>query len=205
MATHSSVLAWRIPGTVEPGGLPSIGSHRVRHDWSDLAAAAVFTCHKEGLIFNSFIFPISFSFFQHCPMFIFAYLINNQSLCYCECNHFSCNPYKLLCSYFLSWILFWIKNCDVCVCMLFALFSTYLSLIHPQTLPECQSVSQFSRSVVSNLWPHGLQHARFPCPSPTPEAYSNSCPWSQWCHPTISSFVVPSPPNFNFSQHQGLF
>ena len=41
MATHSSVLAWRIPGTVEPGGLPSMGSHRVRHDRSDLAVAAV--------------------------------------------------------------------------------------------------------------------------------------------------------------------
>ena len=40
MATHPSVLAWRIPGTGEPGGLPSMGSHRVRHDWSDLAAAA---------------------------------------------------------------------------------------------------------------------------------------------------------------------
>ena len=40
MATNSSVLAWRIPGMVEPGGLPSMGSHRVRHDWSDLAAAA---------------------------------------------------------------------------------------------------------------------------------------------------------------------
>ena len=40
MATHSSVLAWRIPGTEEPGGLPSMGSHRVRHNWSDLAAAA---------------------------------------------------------------------------------------------------------------------------------------------------------------------
>ena len=40
MATHSSVLAWRIPGTAEPGGLPSMGSHRVGHDWSDLAAAA---------------------------------------------------------------------------------------------------------------------------------------------------------------------
>ena len=41
MATHSSVLAWRIPGTGEPGGLQSMGSHRVGHDWSDLAAAAV--------------------------------------------------------------------------------------------------------------------------------------------------------------------
>ena len=40
MATHSSVLAWRIPGTGDPGGLPSLGSHRVGHDWSDLAAAA---------------------------------------------------------------------------------------------------------------------------------------------------------------------
>ena len=40
MAAHSSVLAWRIPGTGEPGGLPSVGSHRVGHDWSDLAAAA---------------------------------------------------------------------------------------------------------------------------------------------------------------------
>ena len=41
MATHSSVLAWRIPGMGEPGGLPSTGSHRVRHDWSDLAAAKI--------------------------------------------------------------------------------------------------------------------------------------------------------------------
>ena len=44
MATHSSVLAWRIPGTGEPGGLPSMGSHRVGHDWSDLAAAAMCLC-----------------------------------------------------------------------------------------------------------------------------------------------------------------
>ena len=45
MVTHSSVLAWRIPGTVEPGGLPSRGSHRVGHDWSDLAAAAAAACN----------------------------------------------------------------------------------------------------------------------------------------------------------------
>ena len=51
---------------------------------------------------------------------------------------------------------------------------------------------QFSRSVVSDsLWPHGLQHARPPCPSPTPGAYSNSCPLNQWCHPIISSSVIP--------------
>ena len=56
MATHSSVLAWRIPGTGEPGGLPSMGSHRVRHDWSDLAAAAAYIAHfpATALSFTSF-------------------------------------------------------------------------------------------------------------------------------------------------------
>ena len=50
----------------------------------------------------------------------------------------------------------------------------------------------FSHSVMSDsLWPHGLQHARLPCPSPSPRIGSNSCPLSQWCHPTISSSVVP--------------
>ena len=51
---------------------------------------------------------------------------------------------------------------------------------------------QFIRSVVSDsLWPHGLQNARLPCPSPTPAACSNSCPLSQWCHQPISSSVMP--------------
>ena len=51
---------------------------------------------------------------------------------------------------------------------------------------------QFSSSVMSDsLWPHGLQHARLPCPSSTPRAYSNSCPSSRWCHLTISSSVIP--------------
>ena len=51
---------------------------------------------------------------------------------------------------------------------------------------------QFNCSVISDfLWPHGLQHARLPCPSPTLTAYSNSRPSSRWCHPTISSAVVP--------------
>ena len=45
--------------------------------------------------------------------------------------------------------------------------------------------------VFNSLWLHELQHNRLPCPSPTPEACSNSCPLSQWCHPTISSSVVP--------------
>ena len=49
----------------------------------------------------------------------------------------------------------------------------------------------FSHSVMpDSLWPHGLQHARLPCPSPSPGAWSNSCPLSQWYHPTISSSVI---------------
>ena len=60
-----------------------------------------------------------------------------------------------------------------------------------ETFPTERSV-QFSRSVMSDsLWPHRLQHIRLPCPSPTPRAYSNSCPSSQWCHPLISSSIVP--------------
>ena len=50
---------------------------------------------------------------------------------------------------------------------------------------------QFSCSAMSNsLWPHGPQHSRPPCPSPTPGVFSNSCPLSRWCHPTISSSVI---------------
>ena len=59
---------------------------------------------------------------------------------------------------------------------------------------------QFSHSVMSDsLQPHGVQHARPPCPSPTPRVYSNSCPLSQWRHPTISPSVVP------FSSHLRSF
>ena len=57
----------------------------------------------------------------------------------------------------------------------------------------CQTSSvQFSHSVMpDSLHPHGLQHARPPCPSPAPRVCSSSCPSSQWCHPTISSSVIP--------------
>ena len=59
---------------------------------------------------------------------------------------------------------------------------------------------QLSCSGMSDsLWPHGLQHSRLPCPSPTPGTCSNSCPSSRWCHPTISSSVVP------FSSHLQSF
>ena len=135
MATHSSVLAWRIPGTGELGGLPSTGSHRVGHDWSDLAIVSLTSVFLCGLYIN--------------------------------------------------------------VC--------YSSLWNSEWQGSQQSV-QFSCSAVSDsLWPQEPQHARHPCPLPTPRVHPNPCPLSQWCHPTISSFVIPSPPALNLSQHQDLF
>ena len=60
---------------------------------------------------------------------------------------------------------------------------------------------QFSRSVMSDpLQSHRVQHIRLPCPSLTPRNYSNSCPLSRWCHPTISSSVVPPSGSFKMSQ-----
>ena len=65
-----------------------------------------------------------------------------------------------------------------------------MNISYPSFLFACSV--QFSHSVVSNsLQPHGLQHSRPPCPSPTQGTYSNSYPLSWWCHPTISCFVVP--------------
>ena len=57
--------------------------------------------------------------------------------------------------------------------------------------------------MADSFWPHGLQHARLPCPLHSPRVCSDSCPLSWWCHPTISSSAVPfSPPALNLSQHQ---
>ena len=71
MATHSSVLALRIPGTEEPGGLPSMGSHRVGHDWSDLAAAVAVGAVKE----LNFLLPQSW-FLMSCPCISFVAFLN---------------------------------------------------------------------------------------------------------------------------------
>ena len=65
---------------------------------------------------------------------------------------------------------------------------------------------KLSCSVMSDsLWPHGPQHTSLPCPSPTPRAYSNSCQSSQWCHPTISSSVVPFSFHFQSFPASGCF
>ena len=85
-------------------------------------------------------------------------------------------------------------QCTACTAV-YSSSPAHLCRLNPLYYPEnrCYSLSvQFSCSVMSDsLRPHRLQHARLPCSSPTPGAYSNSCPLSWWCHPTISSSVVP--------------
>ena len=75
MATHSSVLAWRIPGMGQPSGLPSMGSHRVGHNWSDLAAAAPSTWPGGSRLQHSFHWPSS--------LFSLDWLIHLFILCFC--------------------------------------------------------------------------------------------------------------------------
>ena len=72
--------------------------------------------------------------------------------------------------------------------------------------PDVKSPVQFNHLVISDSsGPHGLQHTRLPCPSPISGAYSDSCPLSQWCHPTISFFVIPFSSCHQSFQYQGLF
>ena len=106
--------------------------------------------------------------------------------------------------WFPHFCLCFITPVSATVIMLPLSFLSYLSLPHSffKILLKFSSAAQLCPTLCD---PHGLQHTRLPCPSPSPRACSNSCLLSQWCHPTISSIVVPSPPAFNLSQHQGLF
>ena len=113
MATHSSVLARRIPRTGEPGGLPSMGSHRVGHKQQQ----------------------------QHIYKFDFNWRIIALQYCVGFCQTPRWINHQFSSVQLLSWVL--------------------------------------------------LQHIRPPCLSPTPRVYSNSCPLSRWCHPTITFFVIP--------------
>ena len=82
---------------------------------------------------------------------------------------------------------FWVSS-KLLFCLTFAKKHFYFCVINSMT--PFDSSGQFSHSAVSNsMWPHGLQHKRLPCPSPTPRAYSNSGTLSQWDHLTISSSV----------------
>ena len=84
---------------------------------------------------------------------------------------------------------------DIASCLLYhwcQICHAFVPLSHWNYTPLRKNAVQFSRSVMSDsLWPYESQHTRPPCPSPTPGVHSNSCPSSWWCHPAISSSVVP--------------
>ena len=102
-----------------------------------------------------------------------------------------------------------IFNIIICMCKSLCVTNTWicwvLSCLSSFFMCAHSSV-QFSLSVMSDfLWPHGLQHARVPYSSPTPRAYSNSCPLSRWCNPMISSSVIPFSPHLQSFPASGSF
>jgi len=163
MATHSSVLAWRIPGMGEPGGLPS----EVSQSWTRLKRLS----NAASNVYNFFIYfkEKSWMLFKTALKIALKSIVLNRM---CKWKHV-CIFYEKL-----PWGIFFNK--------------VTLKFKQQKKIKYISQSVQFSRSVVSDfLWPHELQHARPPCPSPTSRVHSDSCPSSQWCHPGISSSVVP--------------
>ena len=122
-----------------------------------------------------------------------------HAMCVCPFN--SWWTFRLLPLFWLYWIM-------LLQTYVYKLLCWYMSsvLLHIDLGMELLGQVQFSCSVMfDSLWPHGLQHARLPCPSPTPRAYSNMCLLSLWCHQPSHPLSSLFPPAFNLSQHQGLF
>ena len=111
------------------------------------------------------------------------------------CTHIACRQWNLYGNHFGDITFYLFIHLLIHLDPLFSWIpNTFINLIYGEksVINWGQGSVQFSRSVVSNsLRPRGLQHTRPLCPSPTPRVYSNSCPLSQWCHPTISSSVYP--------------
>ena len=193
MATHSSILAWRISWTEEPGRLQSTRSQRVGHDWATSLSLSLRVSNLLLIVIISN-HMISELYISNLTILLF----NNEK------NGNCILPGKK------RWRMIMKQKSRIC---LYLETSEYIFFFSQKkksysTLTMCRALRchfyqqtqwhnlrvyltkvvfsvQFSLSVVSDsLWPHGQQHARPPCPSPTPRACSNSCS-SWWCHPTI--------------------
>ena len=117
MATHSSILAWRIPGTAEPGGLQYVGSHRVGHDWSDLAAAALLLCARHCSKIYIYIF-----IYDNIPHLTLKTALQGTHYYY----HFSCEETKFQREkdFVQLQIIRNRQNFDLCLALDFGLFNT---------------------------------------------------------------------------------
>ena len=173
MATHSSILAWIIPWTEEPGRLQSMGPQNFGFDFFfGFKLIWVPSMSPGSGCFCVLLFLVLLHYNQITLRFLLFWTSVKFSLPY---NLWVfCEFYDFLWEFEKMWLFFRAQS---------LVFTNYIYPIN--------SV-QFSHSVVSDsLRPHGLQHARLPCPSPVPRACSNSCPSSRWCHPTISYSVIP--------------
>ena len=175
MATHSSILAWRIPGTGEPGGLQSMGSRRVRHNWATSPHFHL-TCEWDSfhsphffagfgtLIIENVWIPVSLDI----PAFVYlwtpAVYRTNNFLPHGRCLHFCSHSYLPVVT-----------------------TKTSLVLLSFNCMVQFSLVAQSCRT----LRPHELQQATPPCPSPAPGVHPNPHPLSPWCNPAISSSIVP--------------
>ena len=121
---------------------------------------------------------------------IYVYIYMYTYICVYIYVYICIHIYVYICIY----MIWYTYDIYVYISHIYHMYMIYISYIHIHTYIHIYVYIykvQFSCSVVSDsLWPHGLQHARLPCPSPASGAYSNSCPLRQWCHPTISSSVV---------------
>ena len=170
MATHSSILAWKVPQTEEPGRIQSIGLQRIGHSWVHTHKHVQFSCSavSDSLwphgLYVARQAPLSVGFCRH------EYWTGLPLPSPGDHPHLGIKPTSLTSPALVNRLFTTSATREVC---------TYIS------------TGQFSRSVVfDSLQPHGLQCARLSCTSPTPGACSNSC-LSRWCHPAISCSVIP--------------
>ena len=132
-------------------------------------------------------------------MFLFCKLIHLYQFSDSTCKQYDMVSYHLSFSFWLTSLKR--QSLGLSILLQMALYHSFYSWV----------MLLFSHSVGSDsFWPHGLQHNRLPCPSPSPRACSKSCSLSQWCHPTISSSVIPfsclqsSPASGSFPMSQAL-
>ena len=162
------------------------------------AGKGLLTCILQDLRYN--LHKVKFTLFRYISMLL---LLPSRFSCVRLCTSILIFKNKYLFIYFwLCWVfvaLWSFSSCGAQASHCGGLSYCRAWALGCEDFSSCGSVQLSCLVVANSLRPHGLQHTRLPCPSPTRGACSNSCPSSQWCHPTISSFVVP------FSSHLQSF